>query len=227
VHGFLHRYADRDGRVIEKTVGSSLRVGYVREIVPTATFVHLIRNGVDVAESTRRQWLAPAELGYLRDKLRHVPPRLLVTYGRRHALSLLRRRVASDGRVGSWGPRYPGIDRDIGANDLLTVCARQWRASVSFARTDFAASAIAHAEIRYEDLVDRPVETLGSLANAAGWDVESQALARGAAMIRRIGGGAGERLSLEDLQILDREIGDLLDELGYERPDQYAPRGHD
>ena len=99
--------------MIEKSVGNTLRVGYVAEIVPDAIFVHLVRNGVDVAESTRRQWQSPVEYGYLRDKVRHFPLRMVPTYGRSYAASLLRRRLAGDGRVASWGPRYPGIDRDL------------------------------------------------------------------------------------------------------------------
>lgn len=226
VRDFLARYADDGGRVIEKTVGSSLRVGYVHEILPDATFVHLVRNGVDVAESTRRQWLAPADYGYLKEKFHHFPPRLLATYGRRHALSLLRRRLAGDSRVASWGPRYPGIDSDVRSIELLAVCARQWMHAVTLSRADFAATGIRHVELRYEEVVARPEEQLARVVEAAGWDVNEVALRRGAEILQTGHGRGAELLTAPELCTLEEEIGDLLEELGYPRPTQLGARNH-
>ena len=62
--------------MIEKTVGNTLRVGYVAEIVPRVRFVHVIRDGVDVVDSSRIQWQTPPDTGYLREKIRHFPLRL-------------------------------------------------------------------------------------------------------------------------------------------------------
>lgn len=216
VDSFLRRYAV-DGRVIEKTVGSSLRVGYVHEIVPNANFVHLVRDGVDVAESARRQWLEPVNYSYLRDKIRHFPPRLLATYGRRYAMSLVRQRTSEDGRSASWGPRYPGIDADVASVDLLAICARQWRASVSLARDDFADFSIDHLEVRYEDLVREPGAVLERVIRASDLPIDEAAIAAGAATVRP-GAGAAGRLTEAECEMLNGEIGDLLVELGYSRP---------
>ena len=117
VRDFIARFVDgyAEGQppvVIEKSVGNTMRVPFVASVLPNATYVHLIRDGVDVVESTRRQWIAPADYRYLAGKARHFPLRMGPTYGRRYIGSLLRRRVARDGRVANWGPRYPGIDTD-------------------------------------------------------------------------------------------------------------------
>ncbi|GGL29635.1 sulfotransferase [Phycicoccus endophyticus] len=217
VHTFFRRYANADGRLVEKTVGTSLRVGYVSTLMPGASFVHLIRDGVDVAESSRRQWLAPAELGYLREKVRHFPLRLLASYGRRFVRWNVAQRLRGDDRVASWGPRYPGMDSDVVTERLLTVCARQWANSVTLALADFRDYQIPHVEVRYEDLVADPARVLRLVLEFSGLEPRDEDLRRGAATIT---GGHGSRSSLDEaeLRLLDTEIGELQVELGYRRP---------
>ena len=223
VHRFFRRYANADGRLIEKTVGTSLRVGYVSTLMSDASFVHLIRDGVDVAESTRRQWLEPAELGYLRDKVKHFPLRLLASYGRRFVQWHVAQRLRGDDRVASWGPRYPGMDADVETEDLLTVCARQWANSVSFALADFCEYEIPHVEIRYEDLVADPARTLRGILEFSGIEPCDEDLERGAATITD-GHGGRSLLNEAELRLLDTEIGELQAELGYRRPLDEARR---
>lgn len=40
--------------LVEKTVGNSLRVDFVRKVLPEARFIHIVRDGRDVVESARR-----------------------------------------------------------------------------------------------------------------------------------------------------------------------------
>ncbi len=222
VRSFIGTYADRAGRVIEKTVGNSLRVAYVASLLPEARFVHLIRDGVDVAESARRQWSEPADHRYLRAKLRHFPLRLAPTYGVRYLGSALRRPFARDGRVGSWGPRYPNIDVDLQQEDLLTVCARQWTSSVRLAESDLLEVPNPRLEIRYEDLVAHPRDLLARVAEFADVEPSRGALESAAATLAPGATGQGRAsLSESELALLDDEIGDLLTELGY-RPRRSA-----
>jgi hypothetical protein len=70
IQRFVRRYVDRYARsggdvVIEKTVGNTLRVPFVHAVMPDAAFVHLVRDGMDVVESARRQWSAPPDREYL------------------------------------------------------------------------------------------------------------------------------------------------------------------
>lgn len=219
VESFLARYADADGRLIEKTVGNTLRVGFVADLLPGAVYVHLVRDGVDVAESTRRQWQEPADVSYLRDKLRHFPMRLVPTYGRKYALSMLRRRLAHDSRVATWGPRYRGIDADLASVDLLTVCARQWRESLQMASADLAALGAPVIEVRYEEFIKQPGETLRRVARFAGLKPDDRNIETAASMVRPDRAGTGSNnLSDAELQTLDAEIGDLLVDWGYQRP---------
>lgn len=216
---FVNKYAAGDPPVvIEKTVGNTLRVPAVAALFPEAVFVHILRDGVDVIESTRRQWQAPTDVAYLRDKLRHFPVRLAPTYGVKYVRSLAHRR--SSERIGSWGPRYAGIDDDLAVDDLLVVCARQWRESVQSSLAGLAELEQPVITVRYEELAHRPAEVLAETARAAGLGVDPAGLERAAARIVPDRTGSGRRhLSPEELRAVDAEVGDLLDQLGYPRPD--------
>ena len=220
VRQYVGRYAaGAPPAVIEKTVGNTLRIPFVREVLPEARYLHLVRDGVDVVESTWRQWREPSDYRYLVAKLKHFPLRMIPTYGRRYVTSVLRRRVSSDRRVATWGPRYPDIDRDLASTDLLTVCCRQWRDSVRFARRDLAVTGVPSLEVRYEDLISDPRGVLEAAAAFCELPTSADRLDRAVDMLVPGRAGAGARaLRPEQLATVDREIGELLDELGYQRP---------
>lgn len=220
IRSYLNRYARGSTRqgpiVIEKTVGNALRVPFVHEVLPDAVFLHLIRDGVDVAESTQRQWLAPPDRRYLAQKLRHFPPRLAPTYGRKYVMSQVRHYVKKDSRVGSWGPRYPGIDDDVRLADLLTVCARQWQKCVESAREALLDLAAPTVELRYETLVADPAGTIGTVLEQLDIPLDDAALRSAADRIESGHSGQGGRsLSRAELDLLHREIGATLADLGY------------
>ncbi|HUT60609.1 MAG TPA: sulfotransferase, partial [Phycisphaerae bacterium] len=54
------RLAARRGlsHVVEKTCANSLRVQFVRAVVPEARFIHIVRDGRDVAVSAVQRWTA-------------------------------------------------------------------------------------------------------------------------------------------------------------------------
>jgi hypothetical protein len=245
IQRFVRRYVDRYARsgrdvVIEKTVGNTLRVPFVHALMPDAAFVHLLRDGTDVAESARRQWLAAPDRGYLLRKVRHFPLRLIPFYGPEYALaqlSLLRRVQPVDsredppggsvqsrgdtpraprGKVATWGPRYPGIDDDLASHDLLTVCARQWRASVECATRDLAQVSTLVVDIRYEDLVSEPLATLGELMDRLGLPASPEGRRRAAARLEVGRAGVGPRsLDSRELAMISAELGTTLDTFGY------------
>ena len=145
----------RDGKILlEKTVSNSLRVPFVEAIFPGARYVHLIRDGRDVATSAMKEWAAPPDYGRLVEKLKRVPlaslPYLL-WYLRNSVFGASKK---SESHVKIWGPRYPGIQEDANAHSLATVCAMQWQKSVEYTATDLANLPAERVfAIRYEDLV--------------------------------------------------------------------------
>ena len=139
--------------LIEKTVSNGLRIPFVDVVLPDARFVHLIRDGRDVAESAMRQWRAPPDWFGLWRKLTAMP-----LANARYALWFARNLASGTvtaGRSGGklWGPRYPGILDDVAHLPLAGVCARQWARTVEYARADLDALPRDRVfEIRYEDL---------------------------------------------------------------------------
>jgi hypothetical protein len=153
-------------RLIEKTVSNTLRIPFVCAVYPDAQFIHLIRDGRAVAESSMRMWTAPPDKRQLLKKLHNLPLSywryptwFVVNYLRGRALG------RSGGRV--WGPRYPGIDSDIESLPIERIVSRQWTSCVEAATRDLAALPAGRVfEVRYEDLVANP-EVLDQLCQFA------------------------------------------------------------
>jgi hypothetical protein len=221
VQRFVRRYVDRYARsgsdvVIEKTVGTTLRVPFVHAVMPDAAFVHLVRDGRDVVESARRQWSAPPDREYLLGKVRHFPLRLVPSYGREYALAQLSLLRGARSHAATWGPRYPGIDDDVASSDLLTVCARQWRASVEYASRDLARVSTLVIDVRYEQLVSEPLTTLGDLMDRLGLPASAEDVRRAVARLKVGRAGVGARsLANHELAMISAELGTTLSTFGY------------
>lgn len=139
--------------LLEKSVPNTLRAGFLAEIYPEARFIHLVRDGRAVVESSCRQWQAPPDTGYLIKKLKYFP-----WSNYRYAFWYLSNRIKGRLSTGRgqhiWGPRYAGIDEDLESCSLETVCARQWRCCVESSQLQTGRLDAGRVlEIRYEDLV--------------------------------------------------------------------------
>ena len=114
------------------------------------------------------------------------------------------------------GPRYPGIDDDVASSDLLTVCARQWRASVEYASRDLARVSTLVVGVRYEHLVSEPLATLGELMDRLGLPASAEDRRRAAARLEGGRAGVGPRsLDSRELEMISAELDPTLNTLGY------------
>ncbi len=169
---FLGRYAGAEDRVlVEKTVSNCLRVPLIDQLFPEARFIHLVRDGYDVTESAVRQWQAKPDLRYLARKARHYPLRAGLGYAARHAMATIQGLVSPSTAMTTrvWGPRYPGIERDVAECELTVVCARQWAHSVQ--RASEALDSIPGRRVttvRYEDFCTNFDTWITDLADFVG-----------------------------------------------------------
>lgn len=153
IHRLAKADADGDTVVLEKTVGSTLRLPFAQAVFPEAKFVHLVRDGRAVTESAMRQWSEPLSYRRLFEKVRGLPLQN-AGYAAWFAGNVLKGLLAGRGGGSVWGPRYPGIDADVAADrPLVEICARQWRASVEHVldREHLAGDRL--ITLRYDELV--------------------------------------------------------------------------
>ena len=206
--------AGRGEVMVEKTVSNTLRVPFVDAVFPNARYVHLIRDGRDVTESAMRQWQAPPDWSALWTKLRGMPLSNL-GYVAWFAGNMVKGFTSGRGGGKVWGPRFAGIEEVAEAEGLAAVCARQWVASVTAARTDLAALPNARVhEIRYEDMVANPA-LLGDLARDLGLP-DPEGIARTArARLKPGHGAAWQDLPADSRTTILDILTPTLTDLGY------------
>lgn len=177
------RVAQGGDVLMEKTAANALRMPFVYRVFPDAWYIHIVRDGRDVACSARKKYLGDTRkltsgastkredkrqrasrlVGLVRHKLTHgaSPLQMLRHPGRPIAGALnvlgLRKRTL-------WGPRFPGMAEVYRSHPLLQVGGMQWCAAVdaveSFVQT---ARPSRFLEVRFESFVNSPDETLDQI----------------------------------------------------------------
>ena len=204
-------------RIVEKTCANSLRVEYVHRILPEARFLHLVRDGRDVAASARRRWTGDVEAEYVLRKARWVPWVDLPWYALSFASRRVRRSLSPEKRLPTWGPRFDGIDSMTHDHALIEVCGVQWSRCVDAAREGFrAVPSDQILEIRYEELVRRPGDVFAEIFRFCDLEFESDCRRRIDEVVTE--GNIGKHradLNEADLARLMARIGPILEREGY------------
>lgn len=125
--------------VVEKTCANSLRVPFVRKVVPDARYVFITRDGLDAATSAMERWNASLDFRYTVRKARFVPPSDLPYYGVRFVAGRLRRSSADSSQVtGWWGPKTEDRAQLMTSRPLEEICLDQWRQCMESAEAGLA-----------------------------------------------------------------------------------------
>ncbi len=216
----VHRLAkvnpDGNAVVLEKTVGNTLRPGFVDAVFPDAKFIHLVRDGRAVTESAMRQWSEPLDRGRLLEKLKGVPLQN-IGYVAWFGANVLKGMFSGRGGGRVWGPRYSGIDEDVAQDrPLVEICAEQWRSSVEGALSGLAGIAPERQiTVRYNEFVSG----MGPLRDLIDFCELDEVDAICAEHQKRVRTGADDkwrnRLSAGDQQKMMAIVQPMLDKLGY------------
>jgi hypothetical protein len=138
--------------LVEKSPHNTFRIGYVNALAPEAKFVHIIRDGIDVAHS-----IAKIAQGETRIAFR---PSLNYWWGLGHSKW---HALAADGKVANYCPaEVSDLENDAqrGAYEWL-VCQLEvdkWRERLGPRLV----------EVTYQSLTDNPATTLRAIAGAVG-----------------------------------------------------------
>jgi len=203
--------------IVEKTCANTLRCQFVHRVLPRAKFVHIIRDGRDVAASASIRWNAGLDIGYLMKKARYVPMGDIPYYASRYLGSHVYRLTAGEKRLSTWGPRFTGMQKAFEENELPVGCAIQWKSCVSKAIQQLSQIDSSQVmTVRYEEATSNPVPTLAKVCEFAGVEVEQSAIEALTAQVsqKSVGKWKGQ-LTESQVESIEAQAGDLLEELGY------------
>lgn len=187
-----------DLRFAEKTPRNALHVGFLYRTFPDAQFLHIVRDGRAAALSlTKKPWLSEIR----RDKKVVYEP--------------------GGNPMGPY-PRYwtePGRETEFNATSDIHRAIWGWRALTQGGIEGLKEVPERQVlRLRYEDLVVQPGENADQVLDFLGIDAaESRAILH---REFRKGHTASvdawkEQLTSEDLEVIDREAGELMRQLGY------------
>lgn len=160
IHARLAAYvrAKKKSRFMEKTPSNCFRVPFMYALFPDGLFLHLVRDGRDVAFSAREKWRSPPARSALwrRTVSMEIPLRDVLHYTVDFARDVVGRQLRpQDGFI--WGPHFHGIREIRSTHTLLETCAIQWRESVNAALSGLQEVPLGQQlTVRFEDLLEDP-----------------------------------------------------------------------
>lgn len=193
----LWKKTGKPGFIVEKTCANSLRVPFVDAVLPEAKYIWIVRNGIDVVASACKRWQGELEvpgLRYFLAKARYAPVSDLPLYGFAFLKSRLARVTGRDNRLGTWGPRFAGIDDHTDA-ELEEVCARQWAACIERSNSAFEAIGQSRVlKVHYEDFTTQPDVILSAILSFLGAGATEQEMSEAIEPVRSTSIGKGQFL---------------------------------
>ncbi len=203
--------------LVEKTCANSLRVAFVRSVIPEAKFIFLIRDGRDVVASAKKRWKAPLDIPYLLAKARYVPISDLFYYASKYLRNRLFKIRSGEKTLSVWGPRFNQMSALAQTRSLEYVCAMQWARCVSlssrafdnFNRKDVIT-------LRYEDFVKNPEMELSKICSFLAMQYDDEQIKSACDNVRTGSVGKGHsEISHNDREWL-KPMQSTLSEFGYD-----------
>lgn len=219
------KYQEHHGNrvIMEKTPQNILRIPYVREIFPDATFLFIVRDPFSFISSVEYKWqLTVTGRGILR-RLKDTPLASLPYWVKRYTIQQYNKRFLHKKYLSIWGPRYKGIQDDLETNDLLTVIARQWSVPSMKSAQDMESFDDGQIlKLRYEDFVDDPISNLEDICAHCGLDMSSDMVESTRAMVKSDRKNKWLRFDKEQLANILPEIRDEMGRHGYDIPQEIS-----
>lgn len=215
----LVSYTRRHGgqRCLEKTPSNTLRVTFMNRIFPQALFLHIVRDGRDVAFSAAKKWSSPPHKAGLWRRMGDfsIPLRDAPSY----AIDFLRDVVGRQLRPHKgyiWGPHTPDLRAVRGQHSLLATCGIQWRDSVESALRGLAeVPASRQYTVRFEDLVADPKPLTRQILDFTGLEPSDEVVHFAGDFVRPEVSGRWRERPTNEVEPLLPHIREALDRLGY------------
>ena len=209
--------------VMEKTPANILKIPYVREIFPEATFLFIVRSPFSFISSVEMKWQRPIKKNGIIRRLKSTPITQLHHYAGRLFKERFDKRVLRKKYLSVWGPRYKGMDQDVQTLDRLTVIARQWAAGSRKAAHDLEAFEPGQVlRIRYEDFVEDPITDAKRIFAHCGMEMTDEVVRAANELVKSDRQAKWRRFDPQDLARIVPEIAEEMDRHGYELPLEIA-----
>ena len=146
------------GKILEKTCINVMRVPYLHALFPKARFVYLHRDGRNNVSSLMDGWREHGRFD-LEQYLGRLPDPVNI----------------AGGEFKDWCFFLPPRWREYNDASLEDVCAYQWNVANSMAlEAGRTLPGVQWIPVRYEDIVERPLDTFESLFEKLGLDFDPQ-----------------------------------------------------
>lgn len=244
---FIRSYLEKESKrhqdclLIEKTPSNCFRLGFINKVVPLSKYIHIIRDGRDVAYSSVKAFYGDklADMNTVRSGRRSISNRFAYLFKRfpefcnrfreldlppsgwlPYTLTKTKEicQVMGAKRAPVWGVRYPGIHEQRKAYPTLILAGIQWRESLTAAMYGFKRNIPQdHVfTVRYESLVNDPITKLGQIFSFAGLTHSQSFLEQCGKQVRSVPEPKWrEKLYREEMNELLHHIGPMLRELAY------------
>jgi hypothetical protein len=210
---------------LDKSPFNSFRIPFVDQVFPQGKYIHLQRDGRDVALSTYRKWLERVDYtsngNYRRfiwevwDKLNKRPflrtKLRAISYELRFNVKLGLRNYYSSyhGEKPGWGVRYPGFEADLSRYSLLQFNALQWLHSVRQVKHDLEKiPRDRQLTICYEDFLSDPRQIVAEILAFIGLDNQSIPVDHVRRDKQQTAGSTTEQLR-EIMPLIEEQLGEL------------------
>jgi hypothetical protein len=145
-------------RFCEKTPNNTLRLSFVRAVLPEAKILLIVRDGRSIVRSTNEMRESGPNWQRIRDRLVESSPWDLLSFVNRVPWFLAKVRGKP---LEYWGVRPPGWREWVQHDPILVAIAKAWAAAIRCAVTEGRAMDPSRfLEIRYEMLTESPRETM-------------------------------------------------------------------
>ncbi len=204
--------------VVDKTCANSLRVPFIDQVLPSAKYIFIYRDGMDVVDSAMNRWKAKLDLTYLLRKIPFVPITDLPYYASRYLFNRIYRVFSREQRLAFWGPKFQDMQQALEDLSLEEVCAVQWQRCVELSSTALESMPTGRvASISYEAFVNQPVDSLQKIFTELDITVDLEELNQAATRVSRASIGKGRaNLSTDKEKKINALVGTTLSKFGYD-----------
>jgi hypothetical protein len=219
--------------VLDKSHQYVFNIKIVQKIFPKAKWIHILRDGRDVTLSIHKEWIKRKNMIQHKDflKLFRVTWNMLkrqpfwryrlmaVIYELRTNSSLRPSRYLNkskwNGNIG-WGLRFENWQKYLETHSTLQFNALQWVKSVEAVRQNWSLlQDDSKVEIRYEDLLKAPGETLNNVLEVLGVDSTTEFFNSIPKLEKNNFNKWANAFSEEELNEIKPILSSLISELGY------------